>query len=144
MLNRVVGFVTALLLLHLTLAGGSVACITHARGADAAVSEHGDMLMDSSVGSASDGRHSVGASNTESTSLGASATWRAATPEDSGCPAHHSTGPCDSMASCAPVVLGAAVVGMTIVAAPTARAIVSRVLTPPTHTTAPELPPPRL
>lgn len=117
MLNRAVGFVTALLLLHLTLVGGSIACVTNARGADAAVSDHSGMSMHGSIHSA--------------------------TLEDSGCPGHHTTSPCDSMTACAPVVLGAPVVGMSIVDAPAAHAISSRVLVPPTRTTAPELPPPR-
>ena len=142
-LRRVTALVTALLLLQLTLVGGSAACMTHAQGADAAGSDHSEMSMGSSVGSASEAGHSAVASNATSSQLGGSAEWHGATSEDAGCPAHHSTGPCDSMAACAPVVLGATIAGMSIVAAPAARAIPSRVLTPQTRTTAPELPPPR-
>ena len=117
-LRRVTALIAALLLLQLTLAGGSVACITHGQGVDAPRNDHSAMSMDSSIGSASDKNHS-------------------------GCPAHHTTGPCDSMAACGPVVLGAAIAGMSIVVIPATGAIPSRVLAPPTRTTAPELPPPR-
>ena len=91
--------------------------MTHVWGADAAVSDHSEMSMDGSI--------------------------RSATPDDSPCPAHHTPASCDSMTACASVVLGAAVAGMSIVVAPADRGVPSRVLAPPTRTTAPELPPPR-
>ena len=144
MLHRVVGFVTALLLLHLPLVGGRVACTTHVRGADVAVSDHGAMSTDNSVGSASDRSDSGGASNTGATQLSLTAEWQGATPDDSGCPAHGTTPACDSMAACAPVVLSPPVTSVSIVAVPTAGIAASHVVAPRTRTTAPELPPPRV
>jgi len=141
--RRITALVCALLLLQLTLAGGSAACGLHARGADTAAGKHQGMSMASAAASASKQSRSGVASDAASRQLGAGVEWRGAVPNDSRCPTHGTDGPCESMTACTPVVLGTAMAGASVVAANAARAIPSRVLTPPTRTTAPELPPPR-
>ena len=143
-LRRVTALVTALLLLHLTLADTSAACLTHVQGAGGPGGDHSEMSTATSIGYASDTNHSAVESSAKSTEVGVSAEWQRPTPERSGCAAHHTRGPCDSMAACGPAVFDTAIAGMSIVVIPAVRAIPSCVLTPPTRTTAPELPPPRL
>ena len=143
-LRRITALVTALLLLQLTLTSGSAACAVHVRGADAMADEHHGRSMPNEVGAASSSSYSPVASNAGPRHMGGDIEWRGGAPApESSCRGHGSTGPCDSMASCTPVVLGADDAGASVVATHSARAIPIRVLTPPTPTTAPELPPPR-
>jgi hypothetical protein len=105
--------------------------------------EHHGRSMLNEVGAALSSSQSPVASDADSRQMGDDVEWRGGAPDESSCPGHGSSRPCDSIASCAPVVLGADVAGESVVAAHSARAIPGRVLTPPTRTTAPELPPPR-
>jgi len=143
-LRRVTALLTALLLLHLTLAGTSAACLTHVQGAGGPAGDHSEMSITTPGGSASDTNHSDVESSATSTKFGVSAEWEGPTPEGSGCPTHHTTLACDSMAGCAHVVLNPTVTSVSIVALPRTSVVASHVDVPRTRTTAPELPPPRV
>ena len=142
-LRHVTALVTALLLLHLTLADTSATCLTHMQGAGGPGGDHSEMSITTSIGSASDTNHPAVESSAKSTEFGVIAEWEGPTPEGSGCPTHDTTPACDSMAGCADVVLNATVTSVSIVAVPTTSVVASHVVAPRTRTTAPELPPPR-
>jgi hypothetical protein len=140
-LRRITALVTALLLFQLTLVGGNAACAVHVRAADAAAGDHQAMSM--ATGSASGPSRSATDADAASRQLGGGVEWQGAVPAESSCPTHSTSGPCYSMAACAPIALGTAMTGTNVVGAHAARVITSRVLMPPTRTTAPEPPPPR-
>jgi len=143
-LRRVTALLTGLLLLHLTLADTSGACLTHVQGAGGPGGDHSEMSMTTSVGSVSATDHSAVESSAKSTEFGVSAEWEGSTPEASGCPTHDTTPACHLMAGCAPVVLNPTVTSASIIAVSTTSVAASHVVAPRTRTTAPELPPPRV
>lgn len=140
--RRITALVTALLLLQLTLVGGNASCAVHMRSADAAAGEHQATSM-ATVGSASGPSHSATDADAASRQLGGGVEWQGAAPAESSCPTHGISGPCYSMTACATIAVGTAMAGTSVVGAHAARVITSRVLMPPTRTTAPEPPPPR-
>jgi len=142
--RRLTALVTSLLLLQLTQAGSAFACVEHTHGEDGASAEHGGMTMSGSPRSESGVSHegTVSGLSWEMSSQGADDSCGAVHGQSS-CPAQGTDSECRAMTSCAPAVLGADVAGAPVVASHTARAIAAPILTVPTRTIVPELPPPR-
>lgn len=126
LLRRATAFLASLLVLQLTLAGGGVRSRVHR-----AESAHG------------------------MTTHGMSAHWTMASSQESDTPCHalagddHCTFPgsdtaCDAMTSCIPSLLAARAHESGFVRAPLGGVPAGPAMVPPTRTTPPELPPPRV
>lgn len=124
MYRRFAALLSILLLVQLTLAGSSAACVAHEADGDPASLDGGSM---SHASPASAGQ--------EAPASGSSA--------PDGCDLPWALGTCATMASCAPCVLPSAPVRPATAIGMAIRAAARPLLAPPTPVRVPELPPPR-
>lgn len=142
--RRVTVLVMGLLLLQFTLAGSGFACVAQTSGENSDSAEHRGMTMSGAPRSESGvtRTETVFRVSSEISSQGADHSC-GAVPDRSTCPTQGTNSECRAMTSCAAAVLGTDVAGAPVVASHTAGAIAAPILTAPTRTIVPELPPPR-